>query len=122
MDASKEDNELQAIRNVIRQRQYRRRQPKKIGDAVANVMARCGYGQLEKRAACVNAWKEAAGERMARHSCPGNVRRGVLEVTVRNSAVMQELTFQQTTLLEQLGRLLPDEKIRKIKYRVGPMD
>ena len=56
------------------------------------------------------------------NSRPGNVRRSVLEVTVRNSAVLQELTFQKTQLLGELSRLLPDQNIRDLRFRIGPME
>ena len=50
------------------------------------------------------------------------MRRGVLEVWVQNSTLVQELSFEKTRLLKTLAQLVPDEKIRDLKFRVGPID
>jgi hypothetical protein len=42
-----------------------------------------------------------------------------LEVTVQNSTLVQELVFQRPGLLKTLARLLPDEQIKDIRFRVG---
>jgi hypothetical protein len=49
------------------------------------------------------------------------VRRGVLEVLVGNSTLAQELGFQKKSLVKRLAELLPEEKIRDLKFRVGPL-
>ena len=49
----------------------------------------------------------------------GNVRRGVLEVIVGNSAALQELTFQKKHLLDKIAAALPDQKIRDVRFRIG---
>ena len=102
--------------------QGRSRGPERIGDVLAGLMARRGYARLDTASAFAESWEEAAGAKLAGKSRPGNVRRGVLEVMVENSAVMQELTFQKMQVLGALGRLLPDQKIRDLRFRVGQID
>jgi len=97
------------------------RGPEAIGDILAQLAARRGYAGVRKAAVCEGAWREAAGELAAKYSRVGAVRRGKLEVTVANSTMLQELSFQKPALLEALGRLLPDEKIRDLRFRVGPI-
>jgi predicted nucleic acid-binding Zn ribbon protein len=67
-------------------------------------------------------WREAVGDEVTAHSRTGNIRRGVLEVVVRNSAVVQELTFRKHQLIKQLAKLNPGQKIRDLRFRVGPID
>jgi hypothetical protein len=55
-------------------------------------------------------------------SRPGQVRRGVLEVHVASSTLVQDLGFQKQKILKRLQELLPDENIRDLKFRVGPVD
>jgi hypothetical protein len=62
------------------------------------------------------------GEKLAAHTRPGNVSRGVLEVMVRNSAVLQELSFLKVNLIKSLTKSVPEQKIRNIRFRVGPVD
>lgn len=100
----------------------RRGRAKKMGDVLAELMARRGYARQQATANYEAAWREAAGELLARHTRVGVVRRGALEVTVANSVLLQELTFQKHAILGQLSRLLPDERIDKLRLRVGPIE
>ena len=65
------------------------------------------------------AWRQAAGEQLAKVSRAGAIRRGILEVTVANNLLAQELGFQKDELIQRLLRLAPDEKIANIRFRVG---
>ena len=117
-----QDEDLQAICNDIARRQRYRAGPKRMGDVVNELITRRGYAQLQSSAQCADAWRAAAGSALASHTAPGNIRRGVLEVFVRNSAVVQELTFRKKQLINELIRLTPDSRIRDLRFRVGPVD
>ncbi len=96
--------------------------PKPIGDILAQLMARRGYARELSAAECTTAWRTAVGEKMGRFTRAGAIRRGVLEVLVANSALMQELTFQKADLLAKLQANLPDEKIKNLRFRVGVIE
>ena len=98
------------------------RRPQKMGDILAELMARRGYARQQASSNYDEAWRTAAGELLARHTRVGVVRRGALEVTVANSVLLQELTFQKQAILGQLSRLLPEERIDKLRLRVGPIE
>lgn len=95
------------------------RGPQHIAGILAQVMARRGYARQQSGAALEEAWKDAAGELLAQYTRVGQVRRGALEVIVANSTLVQELSFQKPAILESLGRLLPDEAIKDLRFRVG---
>ena len=97
------------------------RRPQKMGDVLAELLARRGYARPQAANAYEQAWAAAAGEMLAKHTRVGLVRRGALEVTVANSVLLQELTFQKESILGQLSRLLPDERIANLRLRVGPI-
>lgn len=101
----------------------RRRVPirpaKKIGDVVAQLLAKRGYAQVQATAAFDEIWRKAAGDRYAAQTRCGHVRRGVLEVFAANSAVVQELTFAKVLLLKKLAELTTDQKITDLKFKVG---
>ena len=101
------------------QRYVPRAKPKKMGDLVAQLLARRGYAQETTAADITAAWQAAAGEQLARQTRVGMVRRGTLEVVVGNSAVSQELTFRKTQLLADLIARLPDHQIKNIRFRTG---
>ena len=96
-----------------------KRGPKPIRDILAELMAKRGYARVQSSEAMSTAWSEAVGQLAAKYSRAGSIRRGTLEVIVANSTFMQELTFQKPSLLKALAKLLPDEKIKDIRFRVG---
>ena len=89
---------------------------------MSQLLARRGYAQVQSAALCESAWREAVGQKLAPHTRPGNVRRGVLEVLVASSSVMQELAFVKAKVIKQLAQLAPDQKIRDVRFRVGPIE
>jgi predicted nucleic acid-binding Zn ribbon protein len=121
MEPDKEAFE-QAVFRDIQARQRSRSAPRRMQAIVNELFVRRGYGRVLARAESREVWNRAVGETFAGHTCPGNVRRGVLEIFVRNSAVLQELTFRKRDLVRQLARLAPDQKIRDLKFRIGTVD
>jgi predicted nucleic acid-binding Zn ribbon protein len=97
-------------------------QPKKIGNIVADLVARRGYARVISSNTCGQVWLQVVGGAFAKFTRPGQVRRGVLEVTVANSLMMQELTFQKANLVAKLSELLPDEPINDLRFRVGQVE
>lgn len=93
-----------------------------IGDVLAQLMARRGFTRVRGASACASAWRKAAGESVARYTRVGPLRRKKLEVTVANSTLVQELSFRKPALLAALARLLPDEPIEDLRFRVGPIE
>jgi predicted nucleic acid-binding Zn ribbon protein len=98
------------------------RGPQPIGDILAELMARRGFARVSAAEQFDAAWREAAGSLAAEYTRVGAVRRGKLEVIVANSTLVQELGFQKPTILEALARLLPDEGIKDLRFRVGVID
>jgi hypothetical protein len=86
-----------------------------------DLIARRGYARLQAATNCAEAWALAAGPQLVKFSRAGAIRRGVLEVLVANSTMLQEITYQKATIVKKLVELLPDEKIRDVKFRVGPI-
>jgi len=93
--------------------------PQAIGDVLGELISRRGYARVEAGEAYASAWLAAAGEATARFTRAGQVRRGLFEVQVANSTLLQELTFQKAALLAKLRHELPQEKIKDLKFKVG---
>lgn len=101
-------------------KQYYRYPPPSIGSAMNKLLARKGYARVLAADNREEVWRQAVGKRFAGHTRPGNTKRGVLEVFVRNSAVMQELAFSKRQILKKLQKLGGD--VKDIKFRVGAID
>lgn len=120
MSEPTEPAELRALADDVKNRQRFHRRPKRIGDVVNRLMARRGYAQMQHATDLQAAVGQAVGKHLQAHCRPGKLSRGVLEIFVRNSSVLQELTFQKKHVLGQLARV--EEKIRDLKFRVGQID
>ena len=103
------------------QRRYYARRPKKIADVLAQLITARGYGRIQADAEFSAAWQQAAGPALARFTRPGQIRRGQLEVTVANSIIMQELSFQKQRILAAIQAELPEAGIRNLRFRLGPV-
>jgi predicted nucleic acid-binding Zn ribbon protein len=108
-----------ARRREREQRRHYARRPKKIADVLAQLITARGYGRIQADADFTAAWNLAAGPLLARFTRPGRLRRGQLEVTVANSTIIQELTFEKQNILAALQAKLPDANIRDIRFRLG---
>jgi len=122
MDPSQNEIAAFAARRNREERRYYARRPKKIGDVLAQLITLRGYGRFQADANLEQAWQAAAGGTLGRATRAGRIRRGNLEVTVTNSTVVQELTFQKPQILAELARQLPDARIRNLRFRVGTID
>lgn len=90
-----------------------------ISEVLTELMVRYGYSRFQWRRSLEAAWAEAAGPQVAEAVRIGRLRRGVLEIIVPSSTLLQELSFQKSELLQRLASLLPDQPIRDLRFRVG---
>lgn len=106
-------------RHEIEQRRFHGRSPKKIGNVIAQLVNRRGYAQIRAAGERDEAWLEAIGEELAKVTRVSSLRRGVFEVLIANSLLMQELTFRKEELLSRLQQRLPAAGIKNLKFKVG---
>ena len=121
------DAELEELQDLERrrashQRWFKARRPKQIGNVIAQLVQRKGYAQVRAAGERDEAWQKSAGEQLAASTRVAGIRRGVFEVLVTNSLMMQELTFRKEELLTALQDKLPDEGIKQLRFRLGSMD
>ena len=96
-----------------------RRGVQPLGDILSELVARRGLARTRGQEHLEQAWSNAAGQTAARYSRVGGLRRGVLEVLVANSVLLQELAgFQKETLLEKLQTELDSREVRALRFRL----
>src|SRR5437762_11533843 len=111
-----DDLDERNLHDDYRRKSVRIPPPRPMRDVVSQLLAKRGYAQVQTAATCDAAWREAVGEKSAADTRPGNVRRGVLEVLVRNSSVLQGLAFEKTRIVKTLTKLIPDHQIRDLRF------
>lgn len=92
--------------------------PTAIGRLMSRLLARTGYDREQATSGLVDAWQQAVPEHLRAASQPGLVRRGVLEVFVTHSAVVQEMGFHKRQAVIRLAELVPAEGIIDIRCRL----
>lgn len=94
--------------------------PENITDILARMFTARGWGRKSERVRLETAWDEVAGETYRTVTRLGSFRRGVLEVEVRSSVLMQELAqFHKRILLTELRKRLTGLTITDLKFRAA---
>jgi len=117
-----QDEDERNLHSDYRRKSIRIPPPKPMREVLSQLLAKKGYAQVQTAATCEAAWREAVGSKLAGDTRPGNVNRGVLEVLVRNSAAVHELGFLKTKIVKMLTKLIPEQQIRDLRFRVGTID
>ena len=99
------------------------RGPQPIGNVLSELMARRGFARVQSAAALEAAWREAAGPLAARYTRVGAAaprhagsRRGQFDASSRSFAFQKPRPAGGAC-----ARLLPDEEIGDLRFRVGPV-
>ena len=92
--------------------------PTPIARLMSRLMARTGYDRQLATEGLAEAWRQAVSGPLRDASRPGLVRRGVLEVFVSHSALVQEFGFQKRAVLARLAELVPTAGISDIRCRL----
>jgi hypothetical protein len=93
-----------------------------VADILGELFASRGFGRLRALKELEDAWNAAVGEPGCRQTRLGEVRRGVLMVTVAHPALLEELSaFRKPSILAALRRNAPGTVVHDIRFRVGPV-
>jgi hypothetical protein len=93
---------------------------KLLSDILCELITVRGYGRLFAREMLENAWNKAIGEPYYRQTQVGEMRHGVLNVTVAHPSLLEELAaFRKATLLAVLQSSDLGIAIHDIQFQVG---
>lgn len=94
--------------------------PERISEILSRLFTSRGWGRTQERSRLEQAWIDAAGPDISRQTRVAALKRGVLEVVVGNSALMQELAgFHKRKLLEAVKKTLTGMTVKDLKFRAG---
>jgi predicted nucleic acid-binding Zn ribbon protein len=94
--------------------------PENISEILGRLFTSRGWGRKNDRLRLESAWAEATGPELLPDTRVLAIRRGVLEVEVRNAVLLQELTqFHKRGLLAKLRKAMPGVTLTDIKFRAG---
>ncbi len=94
-------------------------EPVQLRRVLSELIALKGLGRVQGNAQLQQAWQTVAGDEIGRSSRVLEFKRGVLNVGVNNSALLNELAgFHKQTMLENLQKQFAHLKIQDIKFRL----
>jgi predicted nucleic acid-binding Zn ribbon protein len=100
-----------------------RRGPRALSEILGELLTVRGYGRFWARQELEAAWNAAVGEPLCWQTQLGEVRRGVLNVTVAHPALLEELAaFRKPALLAALRTGVPGTMIHDLRFRVGAVE
>ncbi len=95
------------------------RDPKGVGDVLADLTRQSGWEPQLAREDLVLQWAEVAGEETARHADPVALSDGVLTVQCDSTAWAKNLHLMRSTIVTELIRRFPDAGVQSVRF-VGP--
>jgi predicted nucleic acid-binding Zn ribbon protein len=99
------------------------RGPRALSEVLGELFTTRGYGRLRAIGELEKAWNTAVGEPDCQRTRIGEVRHGVLSVTVAHPTLLEELAaFRKGELLEALRASVPAMVIHDVRFRVGMLD
>ena len=119
MSGPYDELDFSQAQDLVKSRQRFSRRPKRPAHILGQLMARKGYAQTESVAELESIWNKVAGPKWKSKTKVGVIRRGVLEITVSNSTVNQQLEFEKRKLLTELKLHLPKNNLKDLRFRVG---
>jgi predicted nucleic acid-binding Zn ribbon protein len=96
--------------------------PEVLGEVLSRLFTSRGWGRRQDRLRLEEAWAAAVAAcgAIRGETKVSALRRGVLEVVVGSSVLLQELAhYHKRTLLEQLRRQLPGTIVTDLRFRAG---
>src|SRR4051812_2120088 len=101
----------------------REKGPERLSDILGRLFAVKGWARRQGRLHLERAWELAVGRDDAPHTRVAGLRRGVLEIEVDSSVLLQELVqFRKRRLLESLRERLPGTPLNDLRFRAGAWD
>ncbi len=99
------------------------RGPRALSEILGELFTVRGYGRLRALSELEEAWNTAVGEPHCHETRLGDVRRGVLNVTVAHPTLLEELAaFRKPALLQALRASAVGTTIHDIRFRIGPIE
>lgn len=95
------------------------RDPRGIGDVLADLTRASGWEPQLARADIVRTWEEVAGAETAQHTRPVALDKGMLTVRADSTAWAKQLQLMRAQILSEIIRRFPEAGVDAIRF-IGP--
>lgn len=95
------------------------RDPRGIGEIVADLTKKAGWDAHLAREDVVRTWNEVAGAETAAHTTPVSFTAGTLTIKADSTAWAKQLQLMRSHILSEIIRRYPDAGVQSIRF-LGP--
>ncbi len=90
-----------------------------LSNALSELIALKGLARVRGDQRLLEAWKQAAGEKIASQTTVQGIKNRIVMVGVENSALLNELnSFHKSSLLQKLQKEYGKQDVRDIRFRL----
>jgi hypothetical protein len=100
----------------------RLRAPTVVGDTLAGVLQRRGWGERLHAATLAGRWADLVGPQLAERCEPVRLAGGCLVVRAENQTWATQLRYLHTQLQTNANELLGAVRVREVRIVVGPLE
>lgn len=100
----------------------RLRAPTAVGDTLAGVLQRRGWGERLHAATLASRWTELVGPQLAERCQPVRLAGGCLVVRAESQAWATQLRYLHSQLQANANELLGGVRVREVRIVVGPLE
>ena len=90
-----------------------------IGDILQQTLQTCRRETNEYLVQVDSCWPELVGETLSEHSRPVAMKGKLLLVHVNSSVWLHEMRFIKSDLIDKINRLLGQQRVKDIKFKVA---
>lgn len=119
MDKSHEEQDFQNAADDLARKQRKPPPLPHASNVIRRLLARKEFSQIGQRKELEQAWLQAAGEELSSRAQCGRLVSGTLEVVVKDSSTLTQLTFEKQGLLKRLKQIEATAQIKNLRFRLG---
>lgn len=95
--------------------------PSPLGSVLKKIVENLGAQKGVTEEEIKDIWRDAAGEKAAKHSHPVSLKGAIITVNVDGSSWLYQLTTEKKEITRRLKERLGDKKIKDIRFRIGEL-
>lgn len=92
-----------------------------LGHALKGFLQASGLEAFIKYPRLAEAWEALAGPELAEHARVFSFRRGILEIAVSSSALLNEVEFRRSALLQAMQECVKKPFVRRLSFVLRPL-
>ena len=119
LEENYDEKDFTNANDLTNARRIYRRRPKTARNLVSDVITRRGIAAEQSNHELQGVWDSIVGMDIANQTKIGSIRRGVLNIEVSNSSLLQHLEFSKHEFKDLINQQMRKAEIKDLRFRIG---